>query len=194
SVYDAANTGHDEFGRGVGASGSRLQATLSNESAQLQSVHDGMKDVAERTGGKAFYNRNEIEGAIRSSIDDGSSYYTLAYYPSNKDWNGKFRKIQVKVKQAGVRLRHRQGYYAVNPKTFVDKTQQQQDSVFAQALNLDVPISTALLFRAGVLQPSEKTENKTLVNFVMDSHAINFEAENDGLQHASVQCVVQAFT
>ena len=194
SLYDAANTGRDQFGRGIGNNGARLGTTLSNESAQLQSVHGAMREVAERTGGKAFYNRNDIDGAIRSSIDDGSSYYTLAYYPSNKDWNGKFRKIQVKVQRAGVRLRHRQGYYAVNPKTFVDKTQQQQDSVFAQALNLDVPISTALLFRAGVLQPSEKTENKTLVNFVMDSHAINFEAENDGLQHASVQCVVQAFT
>jgi len=149
--------------------------------------------MAERTGGQAFYNRNDIDGAIRRSIENGSTYYTLAYYPANKDWNGKFRKIQIKTERAGIKLRHRLGYYAVNPTSFAEQNHKQQAEVFGEALSLDTPVATGLLFQAAVLPPSDKTENKVLVNFAVDPHAISFESKADGLEHASVACAVQAF-
>jgi VWFA-related protein len=194
SVFDASNTGRDKFGRSMGADPRRMQTALSNESAQLQAVHGTMQDMAERTGGKAFYNRNDIDGAIRRSIDDGSTYYTLAYYPTNKDWNGKFRKIHMSVNRPGVKLRHRLGYYAVDPKVFVEQNKRQQATLFGEALNLDSPISTGLKFQAEVVPPSEKTDNEVLVQFALDAQAISFDAQSDGLQHATVDCVVQAYT
>jgi VWFA-related protein len=96
SVFDASNSGRDRFGRSYSRPG-RLATAISNESAQLQSVHGTIQEMADRTGGRAFYNTNGIDQAIRKSIEDGSTYYTLAYYPENKNWNGRFRKIQVKV-------------------------------------------------------------------------------------------------
>ena len=33
-------------------------------------------------------------------IEDGSTYYTLTYYPENKNWDGLFRRIQVKSDRA----------------------------------------------------------------------------------------------
>jgi hypothetical protein len=160
----------------------------------LQAVHGTMQDMADRTGGKAFYNRNDIDGAIHRSIEDGSTYYTLAYYPSNKTWNGKFRKIHVSVNRPGVKLRHRLGYYAVDPKVFVEENKRQQASLFSDALSLDSPVSTGLKFHAGVIQPSDRTRNKVLVNFALDPQAIAFDYQTDGLQHAIVDCVVQAYT
>ena len=62
-----------------------------------------------------------------------------------------------------------------------------------QALNLNSPVSTGLPFRAKVLPPSEKTENKIIVNFAIDSHMLSFEKNAAGLQTASVDCVVQAY-
>ena len=44
-----------------------------------------MNSVAEQTGGKAFYNTNDLNKAIRDSMEDGSTYYTLGYYPENKE-------------------------------------------------------------------------------------------------------------
>src|SRR5262249_31108665 len=105
SVFDASNSGRDKFGRSISRPG-RMQQEISRQSAELASAHGAMNELADRTGGKAFYNRNDLDVAIRKSIDDGSTYYTLAYYPENKDWNGKFRKIRVKVKRDGVKLRH----------------------------------------------------------------------------------------
>ena len=60
-----------------------------------------MDDMAESTGGKSFKNSNDLALGLRTSIDDGSTYYTLTYYPENKTWDGQFRSIQVKSTQRG---------------------------------------------------------------------------------------------
>jgi VWFA-related protein len=193
SLFDASSSGRDRLGRSLSRNG-RFGPALQQESAQLEAAHDAMQEIAQRTGGKAFYNRNDLDGAIRNSIQDGSIYYTLAYYPENKDWTGKFRKIHVKVSRSGVKLRYRLGYYAVDPTAFTRQNQKHQMEAFGQALNLDYPVSTALRFNAGVVQPSEQTRNKVLVNFGLDPHAITFEKDSNGLEHASVDCAVQAYT
>jgi len=193
SVFDASNSGRDKFGRSMGRPG-RMQQEISRQSAELASAHGTMNELADRTGGKAFYNRNDLDVAIRKSIDDGSTYYTLAYYPENKNWNGKFRKIHVKVDRQGVKVRHRLGYYALDPKMITEADQKRRATTFGKALSLDFPVSTGLRFHAGVVQPSDKTENRVLVNFGLDPHAISFEKQDDGLQHAIVDCAVQAYT
>ena len=193
SVFSAANTGRDKFGRSMSRPG-RMAATLSAESASLQATHGAMQDLAERTGGKAFYNRNDIDGAIRRSMDDGSTYYILAYYPENKNWNGKFRKIHVKVDRPGINLHYRLGYYAVDPKIFAERNQRQQTAIFDDAMSLETPVATALHFRAGVVAPSAATHDKVLVNFGLDPHAVIFETDSQGLHHAKVECAVSAFT
>jgi VWFA-related protein len=193
SVFDASSSGRDKFGRSLGRGG-RLGTAISNESAQLQSVHGTMQEMADRTGGRAFYNTNGIDAAIRKSIEDGSTYYTLAYYPENKNWNGKFRKIQVKVNRSGVKLRHRMGYYAVDPTSFADQGQKRQMAAFEQALSPDSPIATGLPFNALVIPPVEKAPKTVRVNFGVDPHAISFEKLADGLQHATVECTVQVFS
>ena len=193
SMFTAASSGRDKFGRSL-ARGDRLGTAISAESAQLQNVRATMQEMADRTGGRAFYNTNGIDEAIRKSIEDGSIYYTLAYYPEDKNWNGKFRKIQVKVNRSGVKLRYRMGYYAVDPSLFANQNQKQQTSAFELALNPDSPISTGLPFHALVIPPVEKAPNTVLVNFGVDPHAISFEMKADGLQHATVECTVQVFS
>jgi VWFA-related protein len=193
SAFDASSSGRDKFGRSLGR-GDRMAGAISAESATLQNVHSTMQDLAERTGGKAFYNTNGIDAAVRQSIDDGSTYYTLAYYPENKNWNGKFRKIQIKVGRPGIKVRHRLGYYAVNPEVFASQNAQQRVVAFNLALSPDSPAATALLFHAAVIPPTEKAPGKVLVNFGVDPHAIAFEQQADGLEHAMVQCAVQAYS
>ena len=52
-----------------------------------------MDEIARQTGGHAFYNNNDVSGAINESLNEGNNYYTLAYSPADKNWNGKYRKI-----------------------------------------------------------------------------------------------------
>jgi VWFA-related protein len=175
--------------QGSSAMGSELGSTTEG----LQAAHSTMNTVAERTGGRAFYNTNDLDGAIRDGIEDGSTYYTLGYYPENKDWNGKFRKIVVRANRPGIKLHYRQGYVASDPHGYLKMDPKQQAIDFGQALNLENPIATALPFKSALIMPSEKNGNKLIVNFGVDAHSLSFELQNDGLQHTSVDCAVQVF-
>lgn len=193
ALFDASNSGRDKFGRSL-ARGGRMTAALGAESTALLNVHASMNEIADRTGGQAFYNTNDIDGSIRKSIDDGSTYYTLAYYPENKNWNGKFRKIHVTVNRPGIKLRYRLGYYAVDPKIFANQGETQRAAAFAVALDPNSPSATGLLFHAMVILPETKSPNTVVVNFGVDPHAISFEQTADGLTHATVECTVEAFS
>lgn len=157
-------------------------------------AHTTMNDLAERTGGRAFYNHNDVLNSIHKAIDDGSTYYTLGYYPENKDWNGVFRKVQVKVNRSGVKLRYRLGYFATDPQAYAKLDARQRAVDFGQALSLDFPVSTAIQFQARVEMPSEATKNKVLIRYAVDPHALNFEMQPDGLQHGAVDCGVQIYS
>ena len=76
-----------------------------------------METLAERTGGRAFYNSNDLQGAIRQAIDDSRLTYTIGFYPANTEWDGKFHKMKVEVRRPGVRIHTRLGYYAVDDTT-----------------------------------------------------------------------------
>jgi VWFA-related protein len=157
------------------------------------SARTAMESMAERTGGRTFYNRNDIDMGVRTSMDDGSSYYTLEYYPLNKDWNRKFRSIQVKVDRASTKLRYRQGYYALGPNSTAHTDATTAATDFSHAMDLDFPSSTSVRFLAEVTPPSAKTQNKLVVKFAIDPHTIAFEKQSDDLQHAAVSCVVWAY-
>jgi len=153
-----------------------------------------MQVMAEQTGGRVFYNNNDLELGIRSSINDGSTYYTLTYYPSNKTWDGRFRKIAITTTRPGTSLRFRQGYYAIDPGMPASKKDSDKLARdFSQALALDSPASTGVIFLAGVERPSESSKPVT-VNFAIDPHTLGFERKDDGLQHIMVSCAVAAFS
>lgn len=70
-----------------------------------------MKEIASSTGGRAYYDRNDVMSSIRDAVQDSVVSYNLAYYPTEKQPDGRFRKIKVKVNRAGLTVRHRPGYY-----------------------------------------------------------------------------------
>ncbi len=74
---------------------------------------DTMQILAERTGGRAFYNTNDLTGAVRTAVNDAKVTYTLGFYPSSDDWDGKFHDLKVKVARGGVDVRYRKGFLAV---------------------------------------------------------------------------------
>jgi len=177
-----------------GMGGSAQGSEISNASETAINSHSTMNSVAEQTGGKAFYNTNDLNRAIRDSLADGSTYYSLGYYPENKDWDGRFRRISVKVNRPGIKLHYRQGFYAVEPKDYARQDPKILAVDLGNALDISNPISTALPFQAVVLPPSEKNGNKIQINFGVDAHAVGFELKADGLQHAAVDCGVRAYS
>ena len=79
----------------------------------VQKPIEGLRQFAQRTGGEAYFNTNDLGGAIARAVDDSRLTYVLGYYPAKTEWDGKFRQIRVKVKREGVEVRHRAGYFAI---------------------------------------------------------------------------------
>jgi VWFA-related protein len=80
--------------------------------------HATMDTLAAETGGRAFYNTNGIVQAVNDATSSGANYYTLTYTPADRNWNGAYRNIKVKLVDAppDLKLTYRPGYYAVTPK------------------------------------------------------------------------------
>jgi VWFA-related protein len=162
-------------------------------SANRIAAQSNMRDMADRTGGRAFYNRNDIEVGIGSSINDGSTYYALSYYPDNHTWNGQFRKIEIKTSRPGVNLRYRLGYYALNPEAVARQDEAELAQEFGHAMAFDSPLFAGVRFQATVTPPADKSQ-KVLVQFAIDPHSITFENKDDGLQHVAVSCSVAVYS
>jgi VWFA-related protein len=155
-------------------------------------VHSTMAGLAARTGGKTFFNRNDLEVGVRTSIDDGSTYYTLEYYPENKKWDDKFRHIGVKVNRTGLKLQHRDGYYGSSPTVrYGDNV---VDHQLSDAMSINAPSATGVVFQAAVVPPSAATQNRVVVNFAVDPHGLAFQHGADDLEHASLSCIVWAYS
>jgi hypothetical protein len=71
-----------------------------------------MEQLAADTGGKAYYNTNDLNAAMQHAIANGSHYYTLIYTPTNKKMDGSYRRIEIKLTEGRYKLAYRRGYNA----------------------------------------------------------------------------------
>ena len=76
-----------------------------------------LKKLAEATGGRMLEVRgiDKLEAALDEISDELHHQYSLGYYAENKNWDGKFRKIQISPGGKDYKLYARKGYYANPP-------------------------------------------------------------------------------
>lgn len=74
-----------------------------------------LRELAENTDGLAIVNTNDLHKGVQRVVDDLTSYYLLGYNSTNSKPDGRFRRIQVRVRQPGVQVRARRGYRAATP-------------------------------------------------------------------------------
>lgn len=68
--------------------------------------------MAEATGGRTFRGRNDLENVLLEAIETDRVTYTLGFYLPDRERDGKFHEVTVRVERAGLSLSHRKGYYA----------------------------------------------------------------------------------
>lgn len=84
----------------------------SQRKSQLAS-QDTLYTLAAETGGKSYFDSNDIALGITKTQEAMGSYDLLGYYSTNNAQDGKFRKITVKLSNKLVsKLEHREGYYS----------------------------------------------------------------------------------
>jgi len=178
---------------------------------QTSEEHGTMEQMAQATGGKAFVNTNGLKEAVEKAIEAGSNYYTIAYTPTNRKWNGDYRKIQVKLDRPGVTLAYRRGYFADDPNAPVQKSQAQnakpdpsQYSALRAAMLHGGPEPTELIFAASVRPASTEPEAELVpgnqagkkisgpyrryaVTFIINPKELNWTVTPDGAHRCTLE-------
>jgi VWFA-related protein len=118
AIYDAANRANTaiysldprglapfeyDINEGVGSK---------TDQNQLRETQDTLRTLADETDGRAIVNSNDLDSGLRQIVKDSSVYYLLGYYSTQAPTDGKFHRIEVKVKRPGVQVRSRKGYWA----------------------------------------------------------------------------------
>ncbi len=88
-----------------------------------------LKKISERTGGRAFFPRDEAElrRAFTQIQIEMRSQYLISYEPTNQKRDGSFRKIEIQIVNSELSkqkssVTHRQGYFAKNESDLPKKT------------------------------------------------------------------------
>ena len=81
--------------------------------ANFDTGEDGPNILAQGTGGFAVRNLDDMSRAFGLVVRDTSTYYIIGYQPDNPTMDGKVRKIEIKTKAPGLKVRARKSYAAV---------------------------------------------------------------------------------
>ncbi len=205
----------------VGAYGASIPSGSTGQFArQVTAEHGTMRQVAEQSGGVAFYESNGFNKALASALEDSASYYTLAYSPENKQLDGRFRKIEVKLLDSNNKkdattekyiLSYRRGYFADPP-----QTKPTQATAWAAGTSMvhNAPSSARLFFRAKVTRASEGASQdaqpneasagsltqklqgprqRYSIDFLADMHRVNASVAEDGFHYSTLEFIAIAY-
>jgi hypothetical protein len=100
------------IGDRVGMNANSTQGVLMREVERLQARSGGLRTLAENTNGIAIVDTNDLSGGLTRVANDLSAYYLLGYYSTNAKLDGKLRRIEVRVRQPGIRVKARKAYLA----------------------------------------------------------------------------------
>jgi VWFA-related protein len=83
------------------------------DTARMNAVTN-LDELSEETGGYTIKNTNDLAEGVKRIVDLLANYYVLTYVSTNDNYDGRFRRITLKLKQpSNFQLRARQGYYAL---------------------------------------------------------------------------------
>ena len=177
---------------------------------QTTNEHQTMTQIAQETGGAAFFDTNGLKEAVAKSIANGANYYTIGYVPNIHSNDGSFRSVQVSIDDAKYQLAYRRGYYAVDPaKSTADSPG--KISPIVAALQRGTPPFAQVVFEARVLaanDPAAKdvkvapgpagemtlpAAHRYLVDFSADPHALTWTPGPNGVAHGEIEVSMVAW-
>jgi len=144
-------------------------------SSRFYHNQEAMGELAERTGGRAFWNTNDIAGAIRSAVEDSAVTYTLGFYPQNDKFDNSFHNLKVKLADvpglSHLQLRYRKGY--------LDQKTPPQDEGLRHAALGDAVWSPMDANGIGLLARVKETSGNLEVTLRIDPKSILLDPHGD---------------
>ena len=154
--------------------------------------------LAERTGGLALRNRNDLGGAMQRIMSDQVGYYLIGYRPDAATIDPatgrpRLRDLEVKVKRSGLTVRARSGYVGLTDEAQQTARRTREEQLAAALVSpfaaSGVRVRLTSLF--GAEPGSGNTYLRSLL--YVDPRDLAFKAGADGVRTADLEVVAVAF-
>jgi len=169
-----------------------------------------MADMAEATGGQAWYNNNGLAQIASRVLDTDSHFYTLTYRPDNLKANNKWHKVKIAVDGGPYHLSYRRGYFddgtgtANSPRktrtvlrahgeTFRAPDRHTEPIIFEARLQPSTATQAATAVQPGAtIHPPKRNEAPYAVHYTVPFDALTQQRAN-GETQISVGAAILAF-
>ena len=131
---------------------------------------------------------NDVRGSIAHSMEDGSTYYTIAYTPEKNGDEKSFRRVEIKMNHGNAILAYRPGYY---PAASQESLKQSGAHRLAAAMLPGLPQSTMLLVTLRVAPP-DSTSKAVRIDYSIDLDGIEFNDTANSGKRAVLDCMAVA--
>jgi VWFA-related protein len=188
AIYAIDPRGLGGFEEGIEASGTPsdvLPSEFNMTRRLLESqrvAQQSLQVLADETGGFAAINRNDFAGAFERVVRENSTYYVLGYNPANDRRDGRFRRIEVRVKRPGLQVRSRRGYVAPRGRApdVRPASGDPLDAAVGTVLNSPVPTTGIPLTVSAAAFKGEAPNAAVAISVEMRADAFSF-AEKSGM-------------
>ena len=110
----AGETRSQQMRGGVGeVSVGQARAAETAESALRANPLMWLRDLAQQTGGVTIAETNDYRAPLRTALEEVRTYYEASYAPHITAYDGKFRKITIRVDRPDIVVHSRSGYFAL---------------------------------------------------------------------------------
>lgn len=119
-------------------------AAVFRQTSLRQDSRETLATLASDTGGRSFFDLGDFSKAFEKVQEDASGYYLLGYSSANPLKDGRWRNVKVRVDAPGVKIRHREGYYAAKEYgvyTAEDRERQLEEAMRAEHPRVEFPIA-----------------------------------------------------
>jgi VWFA-related protein len=150
-----------------------------------------LQTFASMTGGRAYFNSNDLVKGFREAVSDSSQYYILGYYLDHSNAKPGWRKLKVRVNREHSEVRARDGFFVTDASVNPDNTRE-ADISSALVSPLDCT-SFVLVARWGKVEPGKNPSQKHVnyeIHLSPETDMINV-SDNDRL---ALDVVALAFT
>jgi VWFA-related protein len=156
---------------------------------------DGLVYIADRTGGKALINSNDLSGGIERALEEQNGYYLLGYVPDADSFDAgkrKFNKFEIKLRRPGLSVSYRSGFFSSSAKSEADAEIDADKQIAASLMS---PFAeSAIALNVNALYANDPTTGGYVRSFLhIDARDLAFSDTADGWKTSTFDVAAVAF-
>jgi len=179
-----------------GVSAERIRNLSSTRSGEIFDKQEGLAYLASETGGRTFFNSNDINRGLEKALEDQRGYYLIGYQPDSDTFDAKtrqFNKLKIEINRKDVNVRYRSGFFGVTDEQIKKPSNQTAAQQIYTALNSPFAAS-GIALRLNTLFGNDKQQGSFVLSLLhVNAKDLKFVDEAGGSKKAVFDVLAISF-